>query len=56
MPSNKIWKNNNNSNNFLQTCTITVSIFKIGMGFPEDHYQIIKAHMSNHVKVAYSEW
>ena len=34
--------------------TIIVSIFKIGMGFTEDHESlVIISHTSSHIKVAY---
>ena len=42
-----MWKKN--SNNCLQKFTIIVSIFRIGMGFGEDHESlVIKSHTSNH--------
>ena len=47
-------KYNNNSNNGLQKIIIIVLIFRIGIGFTEDHESlIIKSHTSNHVEVAY---
>ena len=44
----------NNSNNCLQKLPIIVLIFKIGMGFAENHESLaIKSHTSNHIEVAY---
>ena len=44
----------NNSNNCLQKFTIIVLIFRIGMGFAEDHGSlVIKPNTSNHIEVAY---
>ena len=45
---------NNNSNISLQKIAIIVLIFRIGMGFAEDHRSlVIKSYTSNHIEVAY---
>ena len=47
-------KKNNNSNNYLQKITIIVLIFRIGMGFAEDHRSlVIKSYTLNRIEVAY---
>ena len=45
---------NNSSNNCLQKVTKIVLIFRLGMGFAEDHGSlVIKSHISNHIEGAY---
>ena len=45
------------SKNCLQKFTIVVSIFKMGIGFAEDHEKsVIKSHTSNYTKVSCKEW
>ena len=49
-----IMKQNNGFNNYLQKITIIVLIFRIGMGFAEDHGSLVsKSHTSNDIEVAY---
>ena len=49
-----IMKYNNSSNNGLQKIIIIVLIFRIGIGFTEDHESlIIKSDTSNNIEVAY---
>ena len=46
--------NNNNNNSCIQKITIIFLIFRIGMGFSEDHESlVIKPHASSHIEVAY---
>ena len=46
--------NNNNNNSWIQKITIIFLIFRIGMGFSEDHESlVIKPHASSHIEVAY---
>ena len=49
-----IINNNNNNNSCIQKITIIFLIFRIGMGFSEDHESlVIKPHASSHIEVAY---